>query len=284
MRASEAALLVMAISVGVAFGVHDAVAKLKMEGVEPSSLSLATLMAGLPLLSAALPFAGGLRLTPLAGLLYVSAGVVNFALGRTTMYAATTELTASGASVMTASSAAFSVLIGAAIGERVTWDIALGVATIIIAVYLASGWSAREVTKRGVALGLLTGLAIALSVAIIKLGDLMGGSPGLGVIIAYLSGTLALSPKLRSATSTLRSYLVPVGVMGVAAAAGQLMRYLALTSLGVNVVTPLQNLRPIVATMMLYGLASGGTKRPRLRHWAGAVLAFVGVALVSGLV
>ncbi|MGC9209962.1 MAG: EamA family transporter [Acidilobus sp.] len=284
MKAPEAVFLTMAVFVGVAFGVHDAVAKLKMEGVEPSSLSLATLLAGLPLLVIALPFSGGLRLTLTSGLLYVIAGVINFALGRTTMYAATTELSASGASVMTASSAAFSVVIAAMMGERVGWDVVLGVILIIVAVYLASGWSTREATRRGVALGLATGLAIAVSVAVIKAGDMLGGSPGLGVILAYLSGTLVLSPRLRRAASMFRSNLTPIIVMGLAAAGGQLLRYVALTSLGVDVVTPLQNLRPVVATMILFGLGAGGAKRPRARHWAGAVLAFLGVAMVSGLI
>jgi len=277
-------LLTMAVLVGVAFGVHDAVAKLSMEDVNPSALSLATLLAGLPLLAVFLPAAGGLRLTPLSAALFVAAGVVNFALGRTTMYAATSALTASGASVMTASSAVFSVAIGAAMGEAVTWNVALGVTAIVVAVYLASGWSARSgLTARGLGLGLATGLAIATSVAIIKLGDLEGGSPGLGVIIAYLSGVVALSPRLREAVRVLKSRSRPVMTMGVSAAAGQLMRYLALTALGVEVVTPLQNIRPIAATFLLFWLGSE-SKRPAARHWAAAAAAFVGVALVSGLI
>ncbi len=284
MAVPTGAYLAMAVTVGIAFGIHDAVAKLRMEGVDPSSLSLATLIAGLPLLGVGLLATGWMRLTPLSGVLFVLAGIVNFALGRTTMYAATSELSASGASVMTATSAVFSVLIGLVMEERVTWNIVVGVGLIVVAVYLISGWSAREATARGVGLGLLTGLAIASSVAIIKLGDDTGGSPGLGVIIAYLSGTLALSPKMRKAASILRERPAPIAVMGIAAAFGQLMRYVALTSLGVDVVTPLQNLRPIVTTLILFGMVSPSDKRPRARHWTAAIMAFVGVALVSNLV
>ena len=283
MASLAAIYLVMAVFVGVAFGVHDAVAKLFMEGSDPSSLSLATLLTGLPLLFAMLNIAGGVRLTALSALFYVIAGMVNFALGRTAMYAATAELTASGASVMTATSAAFSVAIAVVMGERATWNIVIGVVAIVVAAYLVSGWSARGVSIRGVMLGLLTGLAIAASVAIIKLGDQAGGSPGLGVIIAYVSGILALSPRIRKAASTIRTSPAPVAVMGLAAAAGQLMRYVALTLLGVDVVTPLQNLRPVVATLLLFASGATAGKRPRLRHWAAAALAFLGVALVSGL-
>lgn len=275
--------LVMAVFVGVAFGVHDAVAKLFMEGSDPSSLSLATLLTGLPLLLAMLNVAGGVRLTALSTILFIMAGMVNFALGRTAMYAATAELTASGASVMTSTSAAFSVVIALVMGERATWNIVIGVIAIVVAAYLVSGWSARGASIRGVTLGLLTGLAIAASVAIIKLGDQAGGSPGLGVIIAYVSGIIALSPRIRKAASTIRTSPGPVAVMGIAAAAGQLMRYVALTLLGVDIVTPLQNLRPVVATLVLYASGAASGKRPRLRHWAAAALAFVGVALVSGL-
>ncbi len=284
MTAALAVYLLMAVFVGVAFGVHDAAAKLSMEGADPSSLSLATLLAGLPLLLALLSFTGGFRLTLVSGLLFVLAGMVNFALGRTAMYAATSELSASGASVMTATSAAFSVAIAILMEERATWNIVAGVAAIVTAVYLVSEWSTKGVSGRGVSLGLLTGLAIAASVAIIKLGDEAGGSPGLGVIIAYVSGTAVLSPRLRRATSIMRSRPTPIAVMGLAAAVGQLMRYVALTHLGVDVVTPLQNLRPIIATLILYGMGASASKRPRLRHWAAAALAFAGVALVSGLV
>ena len=278
-----AAAIAMAVAVGVAFGVHDAVAKISMEGADPSSLSFATLLLGLPLLAIMVPFAGGLRLTYASLALFIAAGVVNFSLGRTLMYSATSRLTSSGASVMTSTSAAFSLALGAALGEAIRPETVLGVIAIMASVYMVSGWGGR-VDGVGVLLGLATGFAIALSVALIKLGDVEGGSPGLGVIIAYLSGMAALTPRARHASSMIRLKARPIAVMGLAAAAGQLMRYLALTTLGVDIVTPLQNLRPIVATSVLFGASQGESKLPRARHWAAAAIAFIGVALISGVV
>ncbi|MGC9112760.1 EamA family transporter [Acidilobus sp.] len=278
----RAAALAMAVSVGVAFGVHDAVAKMKLEGADPSLLSFSTLLAGLPLLAIMLPFAGGLRLTLASAGLFIAAGIVNFSVGRTLMYAATSRLSSSGASVMTSSSAAFSILMSLFLGERITLSIVLGVIAIMAGVYLASDWGTERFSLSGLGLGLATGFAIASSVAIIKLGDLYGGSPGLGVIIAYLSGLVALSP--RASLSLLRRFGKPVAIMGLAAALGQLLRYVALTSLEVDVATPLQNLRPIVTTALLYGATREAGKHPMIRHWAAACVAFLGILLVSGAI
>ena len=273
----------IAAMVGVAFGVHDAAAKMWMEDVDPELLSFSTLLVGLPLLLAMLPMAGGLRVTPLAAAYFVVAGVINFAVGRTLMYVATSLLTASGASVMTSSSAAFSILLAALLGEPVRPVTVLGVAAIMAAVYLASDWRGSRAPARGLATGLAVGLAIAASVAVIKLGDEAGGSPALGVVIAYASGMAALASRVRGLRPLARSRPGPLALMGLSAAAGQLMRYVALTVLSVDVVTPLQNIRPIVATLVL-GSAASASRRPRAVHWAAAALAFAGVALVSGLV
>jgi drug/metabolite transporter (DMT)-like permease len=255
---------------------------MKLEGADPSLLSFSTLLAGLPLLAIMLPFAGGLRLTLASAGLFIAAGIVNFSVGRTLMYAATSRLSSSGASVMTSSSAAFSILMSLFLGERITLSIVLGVIAIMAGVYLASDWGTERFSLSGLGLGLATGFAIASSVAIIKLGDLYGGSPGLGVIIAYLSGLVALSP--RASLSLLRRFGKPVAIMGLAAALGQLLRYVALTSLEVDVATPLQNLRPIVTTALLYGATREAGKHPMIRHWAAACVAFLGILLVSGAI
>jgi len=279
---SRVIALVMAVSVGLVFGVHDSVAKLKFENADPALLSFSTLLLGFPLLIALLPLSGGLRVTPASAAVFVVAGILNFSVGRTLMYMATRRLSSSGASVMTSTSAAFSAVMSLLLGERVTISDLLGIAAIMLAVYMASGWRRGDYSPSGVAIGLSTGLVIASSVAIIKVGEELGGSPGLGVIIAYISGLAALGPRanLRLVRGQSAKY---VSIMGVAAALGQLLRYLALTSLNVDVVTPLQNLRPIAATAILYEASEEAGKHPLVRHWAAAVLAFLGVALVSGL-
>ncbi len=274
------AALAVAISVGIAFGIHDSVAKKYMEDANPGALSAATLATGIPVLLAISPLSGGLRAPPLAALAFIAAGVLNFAIGRTLMYVATGLLTANGASVMTSTSAAFSTIMAFLLGEPVTGSEAMGIVMIITSVYLISEWRGRA-SLRGIGTGLLVGLAIAGSVAIIKVGEDLGGSPAAGFLIAYAAGLTALADRWKEARLLIRSRKGPVISMGVAAAAGQAMRYVALTSLPVDVVTPLQNLRPLVAAAVLS--SASGQRRPRPRHWAAAALALLGVTLVSGL-
>jgi hypothetical protein len=168
--------------------------------------------------------------------------------------------------------------------EKVTIAMAIGVVLIMISVYVASGGFRNNLSLTGILFGLIAGLSIAIAVVLIKLGDQEGGQPVLGTLIAYLSG-IAFSyigfKRNPIKLIELRKIAIPLAIMGTSAAAGQIMRYIALLTAEASVVAPLQNIRPVAATFILLAFGMGEDKRPKKRHWIAAVLATIGAALVS---
>ncbi|MGC8621237.1 MAG: EamA family transporter [Caldisphaera sp.] len=277
--------VLLALGSGIGFAINDAVTKLKIKGNSSMSLTFVSLIFGLPiiLISLLIPL-GKLTMTLNSLIFYLLAGIVNFTIGRSSLYASISRLSSSGGSILSSTSALFGFLMGwILLDEKVTVIMAIGVILIMISVYIASGGFKNNLSLTGIIFGLITGLSIAIAVVLIKLGDQDGGQPVLGTLIAYLSG-IAFSyigfKRNPIKVIELKRLAFPLAIMGTAAAAGQIMRYIALLTAEASVVAPLQNIRPVVATFIL--LAFGvEDKKPKKYHWIAAILASIGAALVS---
>ncbi|AFZ70369.1 EamA-like transporter family [Caldisphaera lagunensis DSM 15908] len=275
----------LALGSGIGFAINDAIAKLKVKGNNSMSLTFISLLFGLPIIMISLLFpVGRFTMTLKAFIVYIFAGLVNFTIGRTSLYASISRLSSSGGSILSSTSALFGFIMGWLIlNEHVTYIMAIGVILIMISVYIASGGFKSEISLSGILFGLITGLSIAIAVILIKIGDQSGGQPVLGTLIAYLSGlSFSFIGFKRNPISKkeIKDLLIPLLLMSNSAAAGQVMRYIALLTAEASVVAPLQNIRPVVATFIL--LAFGvGEKRPKKYHWIAAILASIGAALVS---
>lgn len=275
----------LALGSGIGFAINDAVAKLKIKGNNSISLTFISLLFGLPVIfiSLLIPI-GKFTITINAFIVYLIAGIVNFTIGRSSLYASISRLSSSGGSILSSTSALFGFLLGwLALNEQVNYIMAIGVILIMVSVYIASGGFKSEVSISGILFGLTTGLSIAIAVVLIKIGDMSGGDPILGTLIAYFSGLLfsAIGFKRNPMDmKEIKKLFVPLFLMSSSAAAGQVMRYIALLTAEAAVVAPLQNIRPVVATFIL--LAFGfGDKKPKSYHWVAAILASIGATLVS---
>ncbi|MFP3295107.1 MAG: DMT family transporter [Caldisphaera sp.] len=278
--------VLLALGSGIGFAINDSVTKLKIKGNSSMSLTFLSLVFGLPIIfiSLLLPL-GKLTVTLNSLIFFLLAGIINFTIGRSSLYASISRLSSSGGSILTSTSALFGFLMGwILLDEKVTIAMAIGVVLIMISVYVASGGFRNNLSLTGILFGLIAGLSIAIAVVLIKLGDQEGGQPVLGTLIAYLSG-IAFSyigfKRNPIKLIELRKIAIPLAIMGTSAAAGQIMRYIALLTAEASVVAPLQNIRPVVATFILLAFGMGEDKRPKKRHWIAAVLATIGAALVS---
>ncbi|MET1128420.1 MAG: EamA family transporter [Thermoproteota archaeon] len=277
--------LALALYVGVAFALHDSIAKISRIDLPPESITAGTLVWGLAMLALAIPLLGAQLPSARAIVFYLLAGVLNFAVGRSLLYVAIRRLGSSGGSILSSTSAVFGVVAGWSLaGEELRASVVAGSLLIFAASYLASG-GLEKLDPLGLLAGLGNGAGIAMGVALARLGNISGGNPVGGVIIAYIAGALssALATAARgSGGSALRESFgsPPVALMGLLAASGQLSRYLALESLEASVVAPLQNTRPLIATMLLAAFGYRAV-RPSARHWIASLMVLAGVYLVA---
>jgi len=276
-----------ASSTGLLFGLHDVCVRLARLRSASSGVLL-SLLAGYPLILALAALLGGFEAVSLKALaFYVAAGVLNFSIGRVAMYISISRLGAGVASILISTSVVYNLVLGVALGEDVGLGRALGSILILAAVAVASWGRGYGSTLDfvGVAGGLLAGLSIALSILLGRLGNIESGNPIAGVFIAYTSGLLAelTLVGLRNGLEAgrLKGDLgAPIVLAGLLASAGQAARYLALMYVGVTVVTPLQNTRPIVATLAASTLSRRTGEQFNLKALASAILAAAGSALI----
>ncbi|MEM4428639.1 MAG: DMT family transporter [Acidilobaceae archaeon] len=280
----------IATSTGLFFGLHDFTIRIASYGYQRSSnIVLLSLLAGFPVMLAftlTVGFKiGGLNIM----LLYALAGVVNFPLGRTSMYKSISRVGAGLASLLLSTSIVYNMFIGVLMGENLGAFQIIGslliLASVAIAVSSNSGYNRLDPT--GIIMGLIAGLLIALSIAIARLANIMGGDPVSGAFIAYTSGLLveALITILRgnisySLRETHKRYLGSVFIAGVLAALGQIARYIALATLGVSIVTPLQNIRPVIASIVSGTFSKYTGESLAIKLLISGILAFTGGILI----
>jgi len=278
----EAALL-LALYVGLAFAIHDAITKTINNPPPVEAMAVGTLVWGLAVIAVVSLILGMNPPSMEATLYYAAAGILNFAVGRSLLYLAIRRLGSSGGSVLSSTSAVFGVVAGWLLAsEQLDPWIITGAFLIFTAAYLALG-GVGERDLIGFMAGLGNGLGIASGIALARLGNITDGDPMAGVLIAYTTAILfSGAATLRHGAGMVKEVLGSriLILLGLLTASGQVSRYIALTSLGASIVAPLQNTRPLLATIMLAMRGVDETK-PGWRHWVASILVIMGVYMVA---
>ena len=286
MDALYLAILAAALT-GVLFGLHDV--SVRVSGLGGSSgVVLISLIAGYPVILVLAFILGGFELVSLkAFTLYALAGIVNFPVGRASMYYAISSVGAGVTSVLVSTSVIYNLLIGSLLGEPVGLLRVAGSLLILLAVaLLVQGEGLGRLNLTGLLFGLLAGLSMAVAITLGRLGNLESGNPIAGVLIAYTSGllvevVLASRGNLKMGVRALeRSQITYITLAGLLAALGQVARYVALMGVGVSIVTPLQNTRPVVATITASTLSKYTKEGFRLNTLTSSILTLIGAILV----
>jgi len=245
---------------------------------------LASLVSGYPVVFLfSLVFWGFSAISIESIILYIIAGLVNFNVGRASLYVAIRTIGASGASIMLTLSIVIGIALGMGVGERVSPTQALGALLILIAAIMVAWRGEIKRDPRGIVAGLIASFGLALAIFLSRLGNINGGDPFAGALIAYTSSIafemfLLRNTEIRSIFSRNNT---AVYLAGVLASMGQVARYVALVQLGASIVTPLQNIRPVVATTLTRVFYSRTAENPGLRGYVAAVIAFTGVFLMA---
>ncbi len=278
--------ILAAVSTGLLFGLHDVT--VRVSGLrDAGSGVLVSLIAGYPVILILAFALGGFELVGLkAFTFYVLAGVVNFPVGRASMYRAIGSIGAGATSVLVSTSVIYNLLAGLALGEPVGFKRVVGSLLLLLAVaLLVQGGGLGRLDLSGVFFGLLAGLSMAIAITLGRLGNLESGNPIAGVLIAYTSGLLVeVLLALRSGGIGVgalgRGQLTYIALAGLLAALGQAARYVALMGVGVSVVTPLQNTRPVVATVTASLLSRRTGEVFKLSTLTSSLLTLIGSVLV----
>lgn len=271
-------------SVGILFGIHDVAIRSSRSSMDARDMTLATLISGYPVVILFSTIFWGFREINIESVaLYVMAGLMNFSVGRSSLYVAIRSVGASGASILLTLSIVIGMILGVATGEKVSLTQSIG-AGLILAASIMIAWGEKiKRDPRGIAAGLVASLGLALAIFLSRLGNISGGDPFAGAFIAYTTGIafeILVSRRTRIPGFLSRDS-IPIHVAGVLASLAQVARYVALTQLGAGIVTPLQNIRPVVATTLARVFAKRTSEDPGLRGYVAAMLAFAGVFVMS---
>jgi len=277
-------LYAVGTSVGVFFGMHDVVIRGSRSNMDSRHMLLASLISGYPVVFLfSLVFWGFSAISIESIILYIIAGLVNFNVGRASLYVAIRTIGASGASIMLTLSIVIGIALGTGVGERVSPTQALGALLILIAAIMVAWRGEIKKDPRGIIAGLIASFGLALAIFLSRLGNINGGDPFAGALIAYTSSIAFEAFLLRN--TEIRGIFsrnnTAVYLAGVLASLGQVARYVALVQLGASIVTPLQNIRPVVATTLTRVFYSRTAENPGLRGYIAAVVAFTGVFLMA---
>ena len=278
----------IALSAGVFFGFHDAMVKAGGAGRGAGFTTLLSLVAGYPVILFFAAAFGGFSLVSFKALsFYVLAGVLNFSVGRVSVYMAINRVGAGVASVLVATSIVHGAIFGAVMGEYIGFLHIIGSGLILLSVLLASSGNSRggSMDLTGIAAGLLGGFSIAASIALGRLGNLESGNPIAGVFIAYTSGLLSevVVEAFRGHMGFEgldRRHLLSISAAGILASLGQVARYVALMYLGPQIVTPAQNIRPVVSSIASSTLSTYTGERLKIEVIFSALLALVGAIVM----
>ena len=277
-------LYAVGTSVGVFFGMHDVVIRGSRSNMDSRHMLLASLLSGYPVVFLfSLVFWGFSAISIESIILYIIAGLVNFNVGRASLYVAIRSIGASGASIMLTLSIVIGIALGLGVGERISPTQALGAVLILIAAIMVAWRGEIKRDPRGIAAGLVASFGLALAIFLSRLGNINGGDPFAGALIAYTSSIAFEAFLLRNTEirSVFSKNNAAVYLAGVLASLGQVARYVALVQLGASIVTPLQNIRPVVATTLTRVFYSRTAENPGLRGYAAALIAFTGVLLMA---
>lgn len=278
--------ILLGASVGVLFAAHDVAIRGSGSSREDVHIvTFQTLASGYPIvLLFSIAFWGFKPISPQSIVYYIIAGVANFSLGRSSLYIAIRSIGASGASVLLTMSIVIGILLGALVGEEITPSQLAGSALIFVSSIIVAWGRGFRRDPKGVLSGLIASSGLALAIFFSRVGNTSGGDPFAGVLIAYSVG---LASELLLSGSRIDHRRIAyrgdkaVTVAGILASLGQTARYYALTQLGASVVTPLQNIRPVVATILTRALSKRTMENPGYRDYIAAVIAFAGVIMIS---
>ncbi len=272
------------LSVGILFGAHDVVIRGSRSRLDTHAMTVLSLASGYPLvLCFSLIFWGFKPISLQSILLYIVAGFMNFSVGRSSLYIAIRSVGASGASILLTLSIVIGAFLGILAGEEITLWRGLGSVLIFVSALLIAWGGEFRRNPRGILAGLIASAGLALAIFTSRLGNIYGGDPFAGVLIAYSVGLIAEIGFSRGSNVVwiLDKGSLTIAVAGILASIGQIARYYALVGLGASVVTPLQNIRPVVATLLTRVFSRRTMEDPGVRGYSAAVIALAGVVLMA---
>ncbi len=290
----------LALSVGILFAIHDVIVRGGRKRLGSREANLVSLISGIPILAFFATIMTNKASTTIDALIfYLCAGVFNFTVGRASLYIAIERVGVSVASLLNSTSIIFGILISIlVVGEFISIQQIIGALMIMIAIVLSTinesgnpegrGYIFNFIDLKGVGAGILSAFGISLAIVFGRLGNLNGGDPFIGALIAYLIGIfneLVIISRYRDGLKniiygTSRNELVSIGIAGAIASLGQMFRYVALVFYSAGIVVALQNIRPIVGTILTSVFSKYTRERPRLIQYLASVVAFFGVALI----
>lgn len=235
------------------------------------------------------------------GYLWLSvAGIIHFVLGRSSNYLSVKYLGANMASVFSALSLLYTVLLGILVlGERMTQNIVLGSLLIIVGPALLAWPQSKSgartdkpgsshlprLSAKGVLAALLMGLFFGITPLFIKLGLKEGGSALAGAFVSYTSASLILGATMANGERRNgvvfmdRQAMLWFVFSGLLVSMAQLLRYTALRIIPISVAGPLIATSPVFMLALSFAINRRvETFRPNVI--VGAVLVVLGTALV----
>ena len=262
---------------------------------DPIFVNYMSLIVGVPIALAAT--VGSLQVFDLptigifAAVLFVTAGLSHFGLGRTLSYTSIKHIGANPTSALLTTQALYSLALASLLlSESLNLGIILGTAMILFGVIFMEGRLSAErrggVAKLGYAAALGAGLIFGITPVIIKAGLSSFPYYAAATLVSFSAALAVYSLKVtpsyfsRSFRKLPRSSLVSFLIMGVFGITAQLFRYASLTLVPVVVVAPILATHPIF-TLILTSKISKEHEVFSARTTSSIILAALGAVVIG---
>jgi len=251
-----------------------------------------SLLVGIPMYIILLPFCNDINLLPKVTfyslLPFIISGVINYAIGRYTLYSAIHYIgSAISVPIITTSQIIAAFIAIPLLHESVTLSKILGLIISMIGVLLIASLPSNIRNFRlGVSLAILSAFMFAFAALIIRWGLIIFNAPIIGVITSYISATITYTilmltnkPKNLSILKIPKSvaiYIIPAGFL---VNLGQLFKYLSLNLVEIGVYAPLLATYPLQTILYSY-ITNRDIEIINLRVVIGTIMIFLGIIFV----
>ena len=194
---------------------------------------------------------------PLFIIIFLTAGILHFILGRYLYYK---SIHLSGATVATpivTLTQVFAVLFAIVfLHESIPLLKGIGIVCALSGVTYLAYINLKDVRYfKGILIGILSTMVFASSTNLVRYGMTLAPYPNVGLLLSYIASSPTLlsfyihRKRLNNLNPMMRRYL---SYSGLTVNLGQLFRYLALTFIGVTVLSPIYGLMPIEVLALSY--------------------------------
>ena len=227
-------------------------------------------------------------LSPIAWLLFIATGLINFVLARTFNYTGIALIGPSRNSAIVSTQILFAAVFGFVfLAEKLDLYTGIGVILAFIGIFIVSMSQKKqnkEFNFRGILYALFTAFLVGIAIIIIKEADNVSNLPIDGALISYCTAVLVYAPvasikEIKSTNKFTKNIFFLLATAGILSGLAQIARYTSLKDAPVVLIASIIATAPL-ATMIVSFFVNKKNEILSKELATGSVITVIGVILI----